>query len=88
MKIWIMISNFFRRRKPKPTTQVFKVLPKPVFEGRETKTFVPSKKLEKAIHEDNDVGHIDFNKVRKITRRYNKKKMIDFYDEDGELIQD
>jgi len=87
MKIWIMVSNFFRRR-PKPTTQVFKVLPKPVFEGHENKSFCPSEKLKKAVHEDDDVGHIDFNKVRKITRRYDRKKMTEFYDDGGELITD
>lgn len=60
--------------------------PEPPFEGR--KIIIPPIQLESAITEDNNVGHIDFNKVRKITKRYKKKtgRHTDFYDTDGDLI--
>lgn len=61
-------------------------LPEPPFEGR--KIIIPPIRLESAVTEDNNVGHINFDKVRKITNRYKKKtgRHNEFYDDDGDLI--
>ena len=62
-------------------------LPDPPFEGR--KIITPPIQLESAIYEDNNIGHINFNQIRKITTRYKKKtgRHTNFYnDDDGGLI--
>jgi len=78
-------------RKPESSTEIIKILPNPPFSGRDTKTYAPPKELKQAIYEDNKIGHIDFGKVRKITRRFNRdqiKRKTDFYDDTGKLIID
>lgn len=83
--------GFTKSRKPESSTEIIKMLPKPIFTGRDTRTIMPVKELEEAIHEDNTVVHINFNEVRKITRKFNRdkiKRKTDFYNDTGDLIID
>lgn len=90
MKLWSTVKELFKKKKkPRPTTQVFKVLPKPAFEKRVVEK-EPTPLLDEAVVENKDACHIDFNKVRKITRKFNRrnKKITEFYDDGGDLITD
>lgn len=85
------LRQFFASFKSKPPSTVVITLekqPKAPYGPREINT--PPIQLESAIHEDNNVGHINFNKVRKITTRYKKKtdRHTKFYADDGDLIVD
>jgi len=91
MSLWLLIKRLFTgKEKPRPTTQVFRRAPRPTFERKKVIPDSPTPKLDEAIGDDKGVCHVDFGKVRKITRKFERKnkRLTEFYDEDGDLIQD
>lgn len=76
-KIWLyLIKEPKKKPEPRRTVMLSKLSP-------ETLAYVPPQEFKSAIREDYSVGHINFKKVKQITRKY--KRETTFYDEEGNL---